>query len=190
MFIFVLSAVNSPLLFLTLFLWSVFFLMSLAAAAAKSLQSCPTLCDPINGSPPGFPVPGILQARTQKWVAISSPMHESEKWKWHHSVVSNCSRPHGLQPTRLPRPCDFPGTSTGVGCHCLLQTSLAKGLLIFFYLSKNKVLDFISLFYCFLISTLCIYFSDLYCFRPSSDFWLYLFLLLMHLDGTLLLFSL
>ena len=42
-----------------------------AAAAAKSLQSCPTLCDPTDGSPPGFPVPGILQARTLEWVAIS-----------------------------------------------------------------------------------------------------------------------
>ena len=42
-----------------------------AAAAAKSLQSCPTLCDPIGGSPPGSPVPGILQARTLEWVTIS-----------------------------------------------------------------------------------------------------------------------
>ena len=42
-----------------------------AAAAAKSLQSCPTPCDPIDGSPPGSPVPGILQARTLEWVAIS-----------------------------------------------------------------------------------------------------------------------
>jgi len=41
------------------------------AAAAKSLQSCPTLCDPIDGSPPGSPIPGILQARTLEWVAIS-----------------------------------------------------------------------------------------------------------------------
>ena len=49
-----------------------------AAAAAKSLQSCPTLCDPIDGSPPGSPVPGILQARTLEWVAISS----SSAWKW------------------------------------------------------------------------------------------------------------
>ena len=69
-------------------------------AAAKSRQSCPTLCDLIDGSPPGSPVPGILQARTLEWVAISSPMHESEKWKWSHSVVSNFSRPHGLQPPR------------------------------------------------------------------------------------------
>ena len=44
---------------------------SFAAAAAKSLQSCSTLCDPIDGSPPGSPVPGILQARTLEWVAIS-----------------------------------------------------------------------------------------------------------------------
>ena len=52
-----------------------------AAAAAKSLQSCPTLCDPIDGSPLGSSVPGILQARTLEWVAFPSPMHESEKGK-------------------------------------------------------------------------------------------------------------
>ena len=49
--------------------WS--FKEETAAAAAKSLQSCPTLCDPIDGSPPRSPVPGILQARTLEWVAIS-----------------------------------------------------------------------------------------------------------------------
>ena len=49
-----------------------------AAAAAKSLQLCPTLCDPIDGSPPGSPIPGILQARTLEWVAISF----SNVWKW------------------------------------------------------------------------------------------------------------
>ena len=42
-------------------------------AAAKSLQSCPTLCDPIDGGPPGSPIPGILQARTLEWVALSLP---------------------------------------------------------------------------------------------------------------------
>ena len=51
-----------------------------------------------------------------------SPMHESEKWKWSHSVVSNSSWPRELQPTRLLHPWDFPGKSTGVGCHCLLQS--------------------------------------------------------------------
>ena len=90
-------------------------------ATAKSLQSCPTLCDPRDGSPPGSPVPWILQARTLEWVAISPPMHESEKWKWSRSVMSNSLRPHGLQPTRVLHPWDFPGKSTGVGCHCLLR---------------------------------------------------------------------
>ena len=172
---------------------------------AKSLQSCPTLCNPVDGSPPGSPVPGILQARTLEWVAISF----SSAWKWKgkvkslsrvqllatpwtaayqappsmgfsrqeywsglplpspvvgnlgmiiiikvnsklhtimyfflshlsfvnfcfstvsqsvsqfsHSLMSDSLRPHGLQPTRLLRPWDFPGRSTGVGCHRLLQ---------------------------------------------------------------------
>ena len=53
-------------------------------AAAKSLQSCPTLCDPIDGSPPGSPIPGILQARTLEWVAISF----SNAWKWKVKVKS------------------------------------------------------------------------------------------------------
>ena len=55
-----------------------------AAAAAKSLQSCPTPCDPIDSSPPGSPVPGILQARTLEWVAISF----SNAWKWKVKVKS------------------------------------------------------------------------------------------------------
>ena len=59
-------------------------LFSAAAAAAKSLQSCPTLCDPIDGSPPGSPVPGIFQARTLEWVAISV----SRAWKWKAKVNS------------------------------------------------------------------------------------------------------
>ena len=50
-----------------------------AAAAAKSLQSCPTLCNPIDGSPPGSPVPEIHQARTLEWVPFPSPMDENEK---------------------------------------------------------------------------------------------------------------
>ena len=54
-----------------------------------------------------------------------SPVHESEKWKWSCSVVSNSLRPHGLQPTRLLHPWDFPGKSTGVGCHCLLRNLLS-----------------------------------------------------------------
>ena len=60
-----------------------FWLLS-AAATAKSLQSCPTLCDPRDGSPPGSPVPGILQARTLEWVAISF----SNAWKWKVKLLS------------------------------------------------------------------------------------------------------
>ena len=93
------------------------FLRKAAAASVKSLQSCLTLCNLIDGSPPGSPVPRILQARTLERVAISF----SHAWKWSRSVVSDSSRPHGLQLTRLLRPWDFPGKSTGVGCHCLLQ---------------------------------------------------------------------
>ena len=69
-----------------------------AAAAAKSLQSCPTLCDPIGRSPPGSPVPGILQARTLERVAISF----SNAWKWKAKVKSL---------SRVPRDCSLPGSS-------------------------------------------------------------------------------
>ena len=63
--------------------------MVTAAAAAKSLQSCPTLCDPIDGSPPGAPIPGILQATTLEWVAISF----SKAWKWKAKVkLLSCVR--------------------------------------------------------------------------------------------------
>ena len=61
-----------------LIIYFVYSRVDAAAAAAKSLQSCPTLCDPRDGSPPGSPVPGILQARTLEWVAISF----SSEWKW------------------------------------------------------------------------------------------------------------
>ena len=60
-----------PMVFLVVLYGCESWTIKKAAAAAKSLQSCPTLCDPIDGSPPGSPVPGILQARTLEWVAIS-----------------------------------------------------------------------------------------------------------------------
>ena len=96
-----------------------------AAAAAKSLQSCPPLCDPIDGSPLCSPVPGILQARTLEWVAIS--FSNACKWK---VKVKSLSR---VRPSTTPwnaahllRPWDFPGRSIGVGCHCLLQLICIK----------------------------------------------------------------
>ena len=102
---------------------------SAAATAAKSLQSCLTLCDPIESSPQGSPVPGILQARTLEWVAISF----SNAWKWKVKVKSLSrvwllATPWTTAQQAL-HPWDFPGKSTGVGCHCLLHfppLSLAK----------------------------------------------------------------
>ena len=64
--------------------WARVLFWCLAAAAAKSLQSCPTLCNPTDGSPPGSAAPGILQARTLEWVAISF----SNAWKWNVKVKS------------------------------------------------------------------------------------------------------
>ena len=66
--------------------------------------------------------PSLGFSRQEHWSGLPfpSPKHEIEKWKWSRSVVSDSLRPHGLQPTRLLHPWDFPGKSTGVGCHCLL----------------------------------------------------------------------
>ena len=114
-----------------------------AAVAAKSLQLCPTLCDPIDSSPPGPPIPGIFQARTLEWVAIS--FSNARPWNFpgkntgvgchfflqcmkvqsESEVAQSCptlSDPmdcsHGC---RLLYPWGFPGKNTGVGCHCLLR---------------------------------------------------------------------
>ena len=102
-----------------------------ATAAAKSLPSCLTLCDCIDGSPPGSPVPGILQARTPEWVAISFP----NAWKWKVKVKSLShirlfvtpwtvyslpgSSIHGISRMEISSP--SPGKSIGVGCHFLLH---------------------------------------------------------------------
>ena len=72
---------SGPIIWLTAYLWvwNHHFASFAAAAAAKSLQSCPTLCNPRDGSPPGSIIPGILQARTLEWVAIS--FSNAGKWK-------------------------------------------------------------------------------------------------------------
>ena len=67
--------------------------------------------------------PGFSRQEHWSGLPFPSPMHESEKTKWSLSVLSDSYRPHGLQPTRLLHPWDFPGKSTGVGCHCLLRVS-------------------------------------------------------------------
>ena len=74
--------------------------------------------------------PSLGFSRQEHWSGLPfpSPMHESEKWKWSCSVVSDSQRPHGLQRTRLLCPWNSPGKSTGVGCHCpLLVHSLEEG---------------------------------------------------------------
>ena len=112
-----------------------------AAAAAKSLQSCLTLCDSIDGSPPNSAIPGILQARTLEWVAISF----SNAWKWKVKVKSHSHVRLFVTPWtaayQAPPPWDFPGKSTGVSCHCLLRlgaedNSIFKKLMI--YLGKTE----------------------------------------------------
>ena len=82
------------------------------------LQSCPTLCDPIDGSPPGSRVPGILQARTLEWVVISFP--NVWKWKWSRSFVSDCD----------PMYCGLPASST----HGIFQARVLEWVAIVFSL--------------------------------------------------------
>ena len=96
--------------------------MYAAAAATKSLQSCPTLWDPIEGSPPGSPVPGILQARTLEWVAISF----SSAWKWKVKVkllshVRLLATPWTAA-YQVPPSMGFSRQEYWSGCHCLLQS--------------------------------------------------------------------
>ena len=93
---------------------------SAAAAAAKSLQSCPTLCYPIDSSPPGSPVPGILQARTLEWVAISF----ANAWKWKVKVKSLSRVLLLVTPwtaaDQAPPSMGFSRQEYWSGCHCLL----------------------------------------------------------------------
>ena len=85
-----------------------------AAAAAKSLQSCLTLCDSRDGSPPGSPIPGILQARTLDLLQCMKVKSESE-------VAQSCPTPSDPMDSR---PRDLPGKSIGVGCHSTTLVSL------------------------------------------------------------------
>ena len=69
---------------------------------------------------------GFSRQKHRSGLPSHSPMHESKKWNWSHSVLSDTQRPHGLQPTRLLHPWDFPGKSTGAGCHCLLWVGVLR----------------------------------------------------------------
>ena len=89
--------------------------------------------------------PSLGFSRREYWSGLPfpSPMHESEKWKGSRSVVSDSQRPHGLQPTRLLRPWDFPGKSTGVGCHCLLWSLVFQ--VIYFFMKYILILIFYAI---------------------------------------------
>ena len=108
-----------------------------AAAAAKSLQSCPTLCDPREGNPPGSPVPGILQARTLEWVAISFP----------NVKVKSLSRVRLSDPTD----CSLPGSSV----HGIFQARVLEwGAIVFSNMLSRLVITFLPRSKCLLISWL------------------------------------
>ena len=93
-----------------------------ATATAKLLQSCPTLCDPIDGSPPGSTISGILQARTGVGCHFLLQCMEE---KSESEAAQSCLTPSDPMDYSLPGSSihDFPGKSTGVGCHWLLQCS-------------------------------------------------------------------
>ena len=114
-------------LFLYGSLYSLWLCLLTAAAAAKLLQSCPTLCDPTDSSPPGSSIPGIFQARILEWVAISF-----SNACMHAKLLQSCLtvQPYGQQPTRLLCPWDSLGKNAGVGCHFLLPISLLLLLLL------------------------------------------------------------
>ena len=115
------------------------------ATAAKLLQSCPTLCDPIDGSPPGSPIPGILQARTLEWVAISF----SNAWKWKVKEVAqscpslwdpmDCSPPgssiHGVFQARVLEWVPSPSPIMAITCLYLVLWLLQVSTLWFHFIS-------------------------------------------------------
>ena len=106
--------------------WAVQSMTHLAAAAAAAAAAAKSLLCATPETAARQAPPSLGFSRQEHWSRLPcpSPVNESEKLKLSCSVVSNSSRPHGLQPTRLLRPWDFPGKSTGVGCRCLLCLTL------------------------------------------------------------------
>ena len=95
-----------------------YMLLLLLLSCFSHIQLCATPQTAAHQAPPSL---GFSRQEHWSGLPFPSPMHESEKWKWSRSVVFDSVRPHGLQPTRLFCPWDFPGKNTGVGCQCLLQ---------------------------------------------------------------------
>ena len=96
-------------------------LLLLLLSRFSRVQLCAT---PETAAHPAPPSLGFSRQEHWSGLPFPSPTHKIEKWKWSRSVVSDSSRPHGMQPTRLLHPWDFPGKSTGVGCHCLFHYCL------------------------------------------------------------------
>ena len=121
------------------------------AAAAKSLQSCPTLCDPIDGSPPGSAVPGILQATTLEWVVIS--FSSAGKWK----VKSESEDAQSYPTLRDPMDCSLPGSSI----HRITGAQLKFSLFL---------LNLLQFFSIKIFEEILHFFNPLY--NPKQSFWL------------------
>ena len=100
-----------------------YLLLLLLLSHFSRVQLCATLKMAAHHAPPSL---GFSRQEHWSGLPLPSPMHESENWKWSRSVESDSKWPHGLQPTRLLFPWDFPGKSTGVGCHCLLLLEWPK----------------------------------------------------------------
>ena len=104
--------------------WSLFdLLLLLLLSCFNRVWLCVTPQTAAHQAPPSL---GFSRQEYWSGVSFPSPMQDSEKWQWSRLVVSDSLRSHGLQPTRLLHPWDFPGKSTGVGCHFLLQCMKVK----------------------------------------------------------------
>ena len=98
--------------------WLHYSLLLLLLHRFSRVRLCAT---PQTAAHQALPSPGFSRQEHWSGLPFPSPMHASEKWKWSHSVMFDPQWPHGLQPSKLLCPWDFPGKSTGVGCHCLLH---------------------------------------------------------------------
>ena len=96
------------------FLYSSLRLLLLLLSRFSRVRLCVTQWTAAHQAPPSL---GFSRQEHWSGLPFPSPVHECEKWKWSRSALADSSRPHGLQPTRLLHPWDFPGKSTGVGCH-------------------------------------------------------------------------
>ena len=139
-FIFIMRFFSSSSLSAKMALSSAYMLLLLLLSCFSRIRLCATPQMAAHQAPPSL---GFSRQEHWSGLPFPSPMHESEKWKWSRSVVFDSVRPHGLQPTRLFCPWDFPGKNTGVGCQCLLPAYMR--LLIFLPVILIPVYDSFSL---------------------------------------------